>query len=47
MGVPLKLMAEIPRGPTNWDERAEFARELAPEDGRTVERATKSPDGQT
>jgi hypothetical protein len=47
MGVPLKLMAEVPCEPTDWDALAEYARELAPEDPRTVERATKSPDVQT
>jgi hypothetical protein len=31
MGVPLKYMAEIPCEPTDWDELAEYARELAPE----------------
>jgi len=33
MGVPLKLMAPIvPAEPTDWDELAQFARELAPPD---------------
>jgi hypothetical protein len=32
MGVPLKFMWDVPSEPTNWDELADYARELAPEE---------------
>jgi hypothetical protein len=31
-GVPLKFMMDVPCEPIDWDELAEYARELAPEE---------------
>jgi hypothetical protein len=37
MGVGLKYMSDIPCEPTDWDELARYARELAPEDAHAAE----------
>lgn len=37
MGVPLKFMAEVPCESIDWDEMAEYARELAPKEPAALE----------